>query len=375
MLRTAQRDLSLPALGRERRGAARGGGGRPAVAVALRVPGRDLLVLRAGRPGGHGRHRELGSTDVVHRWWVPGLGGKFDAVPGQSNQTWFKAADTGVFDGQSYALLGASYAVMRTRVRVVSVEEYEAWLDEQAAGIQEAETLVQEQIEAETELANPSGVEPQPAEELGGSAQATGDSGGAPGGAGGSRARSERRPRHRPAAARAGRRLGPGRALGLGDPRHQLDHKDVGRLFICGSLAFLALGLVGFFLMKLQLIVPDNTMIEPVTFNRILSVTSATLVVLFALPLAVGLFTYLVPLQIGAALWPSRASATSPSGSTSSEARSSTSASSTHPPSRRQRPAATLGHGLHLEQRRRRLDRRRRAQRARVHCFRPSIWR
>ncbi|MGZ5312320.1 MAG: cytochrome c oxidase subunit I [Solirubrobacterales bacterium] len=78
------------------------------------------------------------------------------------------------------------------------------------------------------------------------------------------------------------------------------DHKDVGRLFICGSLAFLALGLVGFFLMKLQLIVPDNTMIEPVTFNRILSVTSATLVVLFALPLAVGLFTYLVPLQIGA---------------------------------------------------------------------------
>jgi cytochrome c oxidase subunit 1 len=78
------------------------------------------------------------------------------------------------------------------------------------------------------------------------------------------------------------------------------DHKDVGRLFIAGSLAFLALGLVGFFLMKLQLIVPENTMIEPVTFNRILSVTTASLVVLFALPLAIGLFTYLVPLQIGA---------------------------------------------------------------------------
>ena len=38
---------------------------------------------------------ELASTDVVHRWWVPGLGGKFDAVPGQSNQTWFKADEEG----------------------------------------------------------------------------------------------------------------------------------------------------------------------------------------------------------------------------------------------------------------------------------------
>jgi heme/copper-type cytochrome/quinol oxidase subunit 1 len=78
------------------------------------------------------------------------------------------------------------------------------------------------------------------------------------------------------------------------------DHKDVGRLYLGAALAFLALGLVGFFLMKLQLIVPQNTMIEPVTFNRILSVTSASLVVLFAVPIALGLFTYVVPLQIGA---------------------------------------------------------------------------
>ena len=28
---------------------------------------------------------KLDSTDVVHRWWVPGLGGKFDAVPGEAN--------------------------------------------------------------------------------------------------------------------------------------------------------------------------------------------------------------------------------------------------------------------------------------------------
>ena len=47
---------------------------------------------------------------------------------------------------------------------------------------------------------------------------------------------------------------------------------------------------------------PENNLIEPVTFNRLLSVGSATLIVLFALPLAFGLFTYVVPLQIGAAV-------------------------------------------------------------------------
>ncbi|HXC45316.1 MAG TPA: cytochrome c oxidase subunit II, partial [Solirubrobacteraceae bacterium] len=30
------------------------------------------------------------SADVVHSWWVPQLGGKFQAVPGYHNYTWFK---------------------------------------------------------------------------------------------------------------------------------------------------------------------------------------------------------------------------------------------------------------------------------------------
>ncbi|MDP9189346.1 MAG: cbb3-type cytochrome c oxidase subunit I [Actinomycetota bacterium] len=78
------------------------------------------------------------------------------------------------------------------------------------------------------------------------------------------------------------------------------DHKDVGRIFIGAALAFLAIGLLEFLLLRLQLAVPENTLIESVTFNRLLSVFSATAVVLFAVPLAFGLFTYIVPLQIGA---------------------------------------------------------------------------
>ena len=78
------------------------------------------------------------------------------------------------------------------------------------------------------------------------------------------------------------------------------DHKDVGRMMIAAALAFLVLGLLEFLLIRAQLVVPENGLIEPVTFNRLLSVMGASLVVLFALPLALGLYTYLVPLQIGA---------------------------------------------------------------------------
>lgn len=99
----------------------------------------------------------LGSTDVVHRWWVPGLGGKFDAVPEQSNRTWFKADETGEYDGATYQFAGASGAAMRTKVVVLSVEDYEAWLAEQADGIQEAQEFVQAQVEEDTELATPEG--------------------------------------------------------------------------------------------------------------------------------------------------------------------------------------------------------------------------
>ena len=78
------------------------------------------------------------------------------------------------------------------------------------------------------------------------------------------------------------------------------DHKDVGRIYIGAALSFLVLGIVSFLLMRLQLAVPENNLIEPVTFNRLLSVGSATLIVLFALPLVFGLFAYVVPLQVGA---------------------------------------------------------------------------
>lgn len=78
------------------------------------------------------------------------------------------------------------------------------------------------------------------------------------------------------------------------------DHKDVGRILICGALGFLFIAAVELVLMRLQLLVPENTFLSPVGFNRMLSMYGATSIFLFALPFALGLFYYVAPLQIGA---------------------------------------------------------------------------
>jgi cytochrome c oxidase subunit 1 len=78
------------------------------------------------------------------------------------------------------------------------------------------------------------------------------------------------------------------------------NHKELGQILITGALGFLFLAVVELLLMRLQLAVPENTFMPPVTFNRVLSLYGATAIFLFAIPLALGFFYYVVPLQIGA---------------------------------------------------------------------------
>jgi cytochrome c oxidase subunit 1 len=78
------------------------------------------------------------------------------------------------------------------------------------------------------------------------------------------------------------------------------DHKDIGQILICGALGFLFIALVELLLMRIQLLIPENTFLSPVGFNRMLSLYGASAIFLFALPLAIGLFYYVAPLQVGA---------------------------------------------------------------------------
>ncbi len=77
------------------------------------------------------------------------------------------------------------------------------------------------------------------------------------------------------------------------------DHKSVGLLYLGAALFFAAIAVVGLVLLRVQLIVPENTAIQPQIFNRLMSTFGVTVVVLFAIPLALGLISYVVPLQIG----------------------------------------------------------------------------
>ena len=67
-------------------------------------------------------------ADVIHSWAVPSFGVKLDAIPGRLNETWFKAEKTGTFYGQCSQLCGRDHAFMPIMVRVVTAQEYAAWL-------------------------------------------------------------------------------------------------------------------------------------------------------------------------------------------------------------------------------------------------------
>jgi cytochrome c oxidase subunit 2 len=73
------------------------------------------------------------SSDVIHAWWIPALGGKVDAVPGFTTYTWFKALHSGeLYHGQCAQLCGREHAFMTALVKVVTPRQYTAWLSQQS---------------------------------------------------------------------------------------------------------------------------------------------------------------------------------------------------------------------------------------------------
>jgi cytochrome c oxidase subunit 2 len=67
-------------------------------------------------------------ADVIHSFSVPAFGIKIDAVPGRTNDTWFKATQTGTFYGQCSQLCGTDHSFMPIEVRVVSQADFDAWV-------------------------------------------------------------------------------------------------------------------------------------------------------------------------------------------------------------------------------------------------------
>jgi cytochrome c oxidase subunit 2 len=81
---------------------------------------------------------DIASSDVVHSWWVPQLGGKFQAVPGYHSYTWFKVEKPGVFRGQCAVLCGRGHARMIATVKAVPPAQFDEWLAYQKKLLAEA---------------------------------------------------------------------------------------------------------------------------------------------------------------------------------------------------------------------------------------------
>ena len=120
-------------------------------ALHIKITGRQY-VWRFDYPNGAYSYEELEvpidttvvvdiySLDVNHSWWVPKLGGKFDAIPGYVNHTWFKITAPAVFTGQCAELCGQHHAQMIATVRAVPLATWEAWVSRQQRLIAQAKT-------------------------------------------------------------------------------------------------------------------------------------------------------------------------------------------------------------------------------------------
>ena len=68
------------------------------------------------------------ADDVIHAFMVPAFGIKQDAIPGFVRDTWFRAEKIGSYYGQCAELCGKEHAYMPIHVKVVSAEDYSAWV-------------------------------------------------------------------------------------------------------------------------------------------------------------------------------------------------------------------------------------------------------
>ena len=88
----------------------------------LRVPQGEVIRLT------------VTSADVWHNFGVPELRIKADSIPGQYQDTWFIADETGTYSAACYELCGRGHSDMTADVVVMENEEFYEWYENEAGG-------------------------------------------------------------------------------------------------------------------------------------------------------------------------------------------------------------------------------------------------
>ena len=78
------------------------------------------------------------------------------------------------------------------------------------------------------------------------------------------------------------------------------DHKKIGIMYMVTTFVFFILGGTEALMMRLQLGVPNNTLVTPQTYNQLVTMHGTTMIFLFVVPMMAGLANYFLPLMAGA---------------------------------------------------------------------------
>ncbi|CAB4985541.1 unannotated protein [freshwater metagenome] len=86
----------------------------------------DVLVVPIDVP----LYFNVTSKDVIHNFWVVELGVKIDANPGAITNTGVTPNKLGTFNIRCAELCGLHHAYMETQIKVVTQEQFDAWIRE-----------------------------------------------------------------------------------------------------------------------------------------------------------------------------------------------------------------------------------------------------
>lgn len=94
------------------------------------------LRLPVGRPVAI----RLESDNVIHSFWAPRLAGKLDMIPGRTNVLTLEATEPGASRGQCAEYCGGAHALMAFWVVALAADDYDEWLEREAADALEPRT-------------------------------------------------------------------------------------------------------------------------------------------------------------------------------------------------------------------------------------------
>ena len=91
-------------------------------------PGVEKTLPTLYLPVGENVDITLNSRDVIHSFWVPAFLFKQDLVPGRTTHIQFIPETEGTYQGKCAELCGEYHSAMLFNVKVVSREEYDAYM-------------------------------------------------------------------------------------------------------------------------------------------------------------------------------------------------------------------------------------------------------